>query len=79
MAKTNKTKTYYRRLAIEIAEEEMRAQCAHICDALESYVDAELSDEDARGLYPRVWAHLLGCAPCREAYELMLASPEEEE
>ena len=75
-----KTKAHYRRLAIEIAEEEMRAQqCARIGDLLESYVDAELSGEDAPALYPHVWAHLQVCARCREAYKLMLANPEEQD
>ncbi len=73
-------KARYRRLAIEIADEETRPlRCYEVDDALESYVDAELSGEDARTLYPRVWAHLQTCARCHETYEQMLANPEEDE
>ncbi len=44
-----KTKAYYRRLARAIADEETRPlRCYQVDDALESYVDAELSSEEHR-------------------------------
>ncbi len=76
-----RTKARYRRLAHQIAamEIERQAECRRVSDLLESYVDAELSGEDARALYPRVWDHLQECATCREDYEAMITDPALEE
>ena len=74
-----RTKARYRKLAQEIADEEMRPlRCYEMDDLLEFYVDAELSGEDAHALYPRAWAHLQTCARCRETYE-QLINPDIEE
>ena len=72
-------KARYRKLAHQIAaiEMERQAECQHTRDLLESYVEAELSCEDARALYPRVWDHLQDCPRCREQYEQLTKDTEE--
>jgi sarcosine oxidase delta subunit len=62
---------HYRKLAIEIAQDEIEARCAIIEPQIEEYVDAEASGENPREMFPDVWVHLQGCEHCRLAYETL--------
>jgi len=68
----------YRRLALEIARDQIESECAEIEPQIEAYVDAEQSGEEAHQLYRAVWSHLQGCAHCRAVYEALTQAGTEE-